>query len=63
MQLSLRTHHDFLERHAQPRVADVLLAHQVVVNARLCVSDDQEGAAHLTHLHLLLLGGGQLCCL
>jgi len=41
-------------------VAHVLLAHQVVVHAGLSVAHDEEGAAHLAHLHLLLLRGKAL---
>ena len=37
-------------------VAHVLLAHQVVVYPGLCVAHNEEGPAHLTHLHLFLLG-------
>ena len=44
-------------------VAHVLLPHQVVVHTRLGVTHDEESAAHLANLHLLLLGRKALNCL
>ena len=46
---------DVLERLAEARIAHVLLAADVLLDARLRVVDDQKRAAHVAHLHLLLL--------
>ena len=47
--------HDPVDGGAQAGVADVLLAHEVVVHPLLRVADDEEGAADVADLHRLLL--------
>ena len=46
---------DAVDGGLQSSVANVLLAHEVVVDSLLGVADDQEGPARVAHLHGLLL--------
>lgn len=53
----LFTHLDHIVHgRTQARVTHVLLAEQVIIDALLCVSYDEEGSANVAHLHCLLNG-------
>lgn len=53
---NLRTYLELLHGGLDLGVAHVLLAHQVVIHPGLGISHNEERPAHLTHLHLFLLG-------
>lgn len=63
LSLFLAPTHNLLNGFLELGVAHVLLAHEMVVDALLCIANDEEGSTDVAHFHLLLLGSCQLCCL
>ncbi len=45
---------DLVDGNPEARVTDMLLAHEMIINSLLCVTDNEKGATRVAHFHGLL---------